>query len=120
MYWTLMLLPYDVRWIGMQQVLAADPTITDVLCIHSETTTGVVNDIAAVGQAIQTVRDGGRDIAYTVDAMSSFGAYEVDVAELGIDFIVSSANKNIQGVSITMLLALPLSPSRPAHTQKRQ
>lgn len=80
------------------EVLAADPTITDVLCIHSETTTGVVNDIAAVGQAIQTVRDGGRDIAYTVDAMSSFGAYEVDVAELGIDFIVSSANKNIQGV----------------------
>ena len=33
-----------------------------------------------------------------VDAMSSFGGVPLDVQELGIDFMISSANKCIQGV----------------------
>ena len=33
-----------------------------------------------------------------VDAMSSFGGVPVDMAKLGIDFMISSANKCIQGV----------------------
>ncbi len=30
--------------------------------------------------------------------MSSFGGIEIDIAELQIDFLISSANKCIQGV----------------------
>jgi 2-aminoethylphosphonate-pyruvate transaminase len=33
-----------------------------------------------------------------VDAMSSFGAYPIQLEECGIDFLVSSANKCIEGV----------------------
>ena len=33
-----------------------------------------------------------------VDAMSSFGGVDIEVEKLGIDFIISSANKCIQGV----------------------
>ena len=33
-----------------------------------------------------------------MDAMSSFGGVPLDVEELGIDFMISSANKCIQGV----------------------
>lgn len=33
-----------------------------------------------------------------VDAMSSFGGVPLDVQELGIDFLISSSNKCIQGV----------------------
>lgn len=33
-----------------------------------------------------------------LDAMSSFGGIPIDIAELGIDFMISSANKCIQGV----------------------
>ena len=33
-----------------------------------------------------------------VDAMSSFGGVDIEVGKLGIDFIISSANKCIQGV----------------------
>ena len=33
-----------------------------------------------------------------VDSMSAFGGVPLDLAELGIDFLVSSANKCIQGV----------------------
>src|SRR5262249_21183720 len=35
---------------------------------------------------------------YLVDAMSSFGAIPIDFADAGIDFLVSSANKCIEGV----------------------
>ena len=42
------------------------------------------------------VRDAGR--TFIVDAMSSFGGVDIPVADWGIDFLVSSANKCIQGV----------------------
>ena len=35
---------------------------------------------------------------YILDAMSSFGGMAIDMAELHIDFLISSANKCIQGV----------------------
>jgi 2-aminoethylphosphonate-pyruvate transaminase len=81
------------------EVLDADQSITDVYTIHSETTTGVVNDVAAIGAAVQAARarggggNGGaaRDICFTVDAMSSFGAYDCNLPELGVDFLVTSA-----------------------------
>ena len=42
------------------------------------------------------VRDAGK--TFIVDAMSSFGGVDIPVADWGIDFLVSSANKCIQGV----------------------
>lgn len=36
--------------------------------------------------------------AYMVDAMSSFGAIPLDLAAARIDFLISSANKCIEGV----------------------
>lgn len=39
-----------------------------------------------------------RGKTFIVDAMSSFGGIPLDVEELGIDFLISSANKCIQGV----------------------
>ena len=38
------------------------------------------------------------DAVYFVDAMSSFGGVPIDIAECQIDFLVSSANKCIEGV----------------------
>ena len=61
--------------------------------VHSETTSGILNDIQSVGKV---VRDAGR--TFIVDAMSSFGGVDIPVADWGIDFLVSSANKCIQGV----------------------
>ena len=37
-------------------------------------------------------------LTWIVDAMSSFGGIPIDIEGLGIDFLVSSANKCIQGV----------------------
>ena len=75
------------------RLLEEDPSIATVALVHCETTTGIMNPVQAVGQV---VRDAGR--VFFVDSMSAFGAISVDVSEWGIDFLVSSANKCIEGV----------------------
>ena len=75
------------------RMLAENPRITHVAMVHSETTSGILNDIEAVSRAVKAA---GRTMI--VDAMSSFGGVEIPVGEWGIDFIISSANKCIQGV----------------------
>jgi len=84
-------LPIDVEQV--EAVLARDPGITHVGTIHCETTTGMLNPVEALGRA---VRRFGR--VFVVDAMSSFGGMPVPVDDWRIDFLISSANKCIQGV----------------------
>jgi 2-aminoethylphosphonate-pyruvate transaminase len=83
--------PVDVN--ALAATLAQDNAITHVAVVHCETTTGVMNPIDAVGTV--TARFGRSLI---VDAMSSFGAYPVDLAGWGVDYLISSANKCIEGV----------------------
>jgi 2-aminoethylphosphonate-pyruvate transaminase len=83
--------PVDVN--ALDATLAQDNAITHVAVVHCETTTGVMNPIDAVGTV--TARFGRSLI---VDAMSSFGAYPVDLAGWGVDYLISSANKCIEGV----------------------
>lgn len=75
------------------QALARDPSITHIAMVHSETTSGLVNDVAAVGAVARA--NGKR---FIVDAMSSFGGIETDWGAVNADYIVSSANKCIEGV----------------------
>ena len=77
----------------LQQALEADPAISHVAVVHCETTTGRLNDIASISKIVKQ-----HNKTFILDAMSSFGGLPLDVAELDIDFLVSSANKCIQGV----------------------
>lgn len=77
----------------IDQMLREDPSITHVSMVHSETTSGILNDIASVAGVVKA-----NDRVFIVDAMSSFGGMDIPVQTFGIDFIVSSANKCIQGV----------------------
>ncbi len=77
----------------LERTLAAEPGITHVAIVHCETTTGMLNPVEAVGRIVQSF---GR--TYLVDAMSSLGGIPFDIADLGADFVISSANKCIQGV----------------------
>lgn len=77
----------------IKKILDEEPSITHVSMVHSETTSGILNDIASVAKVVKAA---GRTMI--VDAMSSFGGVDIPVGELGIDFIISSANKCIQGV----------------------
>ena len=78
---------------GVRAALEADPGITNVAAVHCETTTGLLNPVEEIGREVAAA---GR--AFTVDAMSSFGAVALDFSAAKIDYLVSSANKCIEGV----------------------
>ena len=78
---------------ALDRALAGDKTITHAAIVHCETTTGILNPITDVGRVVKNHRR-----AYIVDAMSSFAAIPIDFAAAGIDFLISSANKCIEGV----------------------
>ena len=73
--------------------LSHNAEITHVVVVHCETTTGVLNPLKEIAHLVKMY---GKKLI--VDAMSSFGGVPLDVHELGIDFLISSANKCIQGV----------------------
>lgn len=77
----------------IQDVLINDKAITHVAIVHCETTTGMLNPIQDVISLAKS-----HDKIVILDAMSSFGGIPMDIGELGIDFMISSANKCIQGV----------------------
>lgn len=84
------------EWVSLEelnQALHDDPAITHVALVHCETTSGILNPLAAYAEVIKAA---GKTLI--VDAMSSFGGIEIPLAALGIDFLISSANKCIQGV----------------------
>ncbi len=77
----------------VDRALAEDAEIAMVAVVHCETTTGILNPIAELAEVVQR-----HQRKLFIDAMSSFGAVPVDVAQLGITYLVSSANKCIEGV----------------------
>ncbi|WP_443147077.1 2-aminoethylphosphonate--pyruvate transaminase [Paenibacillus sp. HWE-109] len=77
----------------LEEVLKVDASITHVAVVHVETTTGMINPIADVARIAKSY---GKTVI--VDAMSSFGGIPIDIAELDVDYLISSANKCIQGV----------------------
>ncbi len=78
---------------AVEERLAQDATITHVAVVHSETTTGLVNPVQALGKVVR-----GAKRIFIVDAMSSFGAIPLSMTAAEIDFLISSANKCIEGV----------------------
>ncbi|SFT84792.1 2-aminoethylphosphonate--pyruvate transaminase [Mesorhizobium sp. YR577] len=73
--------------------LDADPAITHVIAIHCETSSGILNPVAEISEAVYAK---GRKLL--VDSMSAFGAIPLDVNEIRYEAMVSSANKCIEGV----------------------
>ena len=74
-------------------MLDADKSISHVWMAHCETTSGIVNPIEVIGQAVKS-----HDKVFMVDAMSSFGALPLHMVGQNIDVMVSSSNKCLEGV----------------------
>lgn len=79
--------------VAVAYYLDKNPDVSHVALVHCETTTGMLNPVAAVGEV---VKEWGK--VFFVDAMSSFGGVDCTLDGLHADFLVSSANKCIQGV----------------------
>ena len=84
------------EWVStdaLSDLLNTDSNITHVAMVHCETTSGILNPIETYAPIVKAA---GKVLL--VDAMSSFGGIDIKVGDLGIDFLISSANKCIQGV----------------------
>jgi len=72
--------------------LAADPSITHVALVHCETSTGILNPLHEVAEVVARH---GRGLI--VDAMSSFGALEIDARRTPFDAVVAASGKCLEG-----------------------
>lgn len=81
----------DVK--DIRNIIERDKEITHIAMVHCETTTGILNCIKDVADVAKEYEK-----SLIIDAMSSFGGIPIMVKELGIDYLISSANKCIQGV----------------------
>ncbi|KIC36901.1 2-aminoethylphosphonate--pyruvate transaminase [Leisingera sp. ANG-M7] len=75
------------------QILAEDPSITHVVAIHCETSSGILNPVEEISEAVYAA---GRKLL--IDSMSAFGAIELQPSQIRYEAMVSSANKCIEGV----------------------
>eukprot|EP00126_Sphaerothecum_destruens_P004726 Sdes_comp18351_c0_seq1m8113 len=78
-----------------QKLKELSASLTNVAIVHCETSSGVINPVESVGKLVRQITP---NASFFVDAMSSFGAVPVDLQRGNVDFMVSSANKCIEGV----------------------
>ncbi len=74
-------------------ILDGDGEISHVLCVHCETTSGILNPLAEIAEAVAA-----RKLSLIIDAMSSFGALPLDASEIYFDAVMASSNKCLEGV----------------------
>lgn len=68
--------------------------ISHLAVIHHETTTGILNNIEAIGKLC-----GKYKVEMIVDAMSSYAGIPIDMQKMNITYLASSSNKCIQGMA---------------------
>lgn len=76
----------------IERVLASDPSITHVALVHCETSTGILNPLHEIAQVVARHGKG-----LIVDAMSSFGALEIDARTTPFDAVVAASGKCLEG-----------------------
>jgi len=76
----------------IERSLGADPSITHVALVHCETSTGILNPLEEVARIVAHAGKG-----LIVDAMSSFGALEIDARRIPFDAIVAASGKCLEG-----------------------
>lgn len=86
--------PLDVEWgyaatpEALKKALDANPGVKAVFTTQSETSTGVLTDLKALGEAVR-----GYGAALVTDAVSGLGVHELRQDEWGIDIVVSGSQK---------------------------
>jgi 2-aminoethylphosphonate-pyruvate transaminase len=81
-----------VRADDVDRALQANPGITHVALVHCETSAGILNPLQAIADVV--ARHGRQLI---VDAMSSFGALEIDARKTPFDAVIAASGKCLEG-----------------------
>lgn len=79
--------------LALAQRLATDASITHVVLVHCETGAGVLNPLQVIADLCVAHNKG-----LIVDAMSSFGAIEIDARKTRFDALVAASGKCLEGV----------------------
>ena len=74
----------------VEAALKANPDAKAVFCQHTETSTGVVNDLKALGKIV-----GATPAVLVVDAISGLGGEELKMDEWGLNVVVSGSQKGL-------------------------
>ncbi|MDP2727662.1 MAG: alanine--glyoxylate aminotransferase family protein [Dehalococcoidia bacterium] len=74
---------------AVKEALQGDPLIKIVLVTHNETSTGVTNDLSAIGAVVREF-----DKLLLVDAVSSLGAIDLPMDRWGCDVVVTGSQKS--------------------------
>jgi 2-aminoethylphosphonate-pyruvate transaminase len=82
----------QVRASDIDAALSADASISHVALVHCETSTGILNPLSEIAQVVARH---GRGLI--VDAMSSFGALEIDARRMPVDAVVAASGKCLEG-----------------------
>ncbi len=73
---------------AIEAILKANPDIKGVFVTHSETSTGIVNDIEAIGAVVAKT-----PAIFIVDSISGAGALEIHTDDWGVDVLVWGSQK---------------------------
>ncbi|MEL0537754.1 2-aminoethylphosphonate--pyruvate transaminase [Staphylococcus debuckii] len=92
---TEMRIPYNTvpDFEKVEALIKQDQSLTHIAMVHCETTTGILNPLEPLSEIGKR-----HNVSLIIDAMSSFGGIPMNVEKLNIDYLISSANKCIQGV----------------------
>lgn len=74
----------------IKNILDKNKDIKAVFATHCETSTGVVNDIEALGRIVKDT-----NAIFIVDAISSLGAIDIETDEWSIDMVVTGSQKGL-------------------------
>lgn len=83
--------PVDLQ--ALDEALYKDKTLTHVMVVHCETTSGMLNPVEAVADIVEK-----HDRHLMIDAMSAFGAIELNAMKTRFSSVVASSNKCLEGV----------------------
>jgi 2-aminoethylphosphonate-pyruvate transaminase len=78
---------------SVDAILASNSDISHVIMVHCETTSGILNPLEEISQVVEK-----RGRALIIDAMSAFGAIELDAKKITFEAAMASSNKCLEGV----------------------
>ena len=81
-----------VNAVQLDAALDNDTSISHVVVVHCETTSGILNPLKEVADIVARHRR-----SLLIDSMSAFGALPLDAAEVPFDAVVASSNKCLEG-----------------------
>lgn len=101
--------------VAVAAALDAGDRIDALAIVHHETTTGLLNPVAEIAALADA-----RGVPVVTDAISSFGAEELQIPGSGLDIVAGTSNKCLHGLpGVAFLLISPRAQARAAEVPPR-